>query len=662
MIDDYIVLISKINSTIALLTTDGSYLWARKLSRILPSGILASSIYIHDVSLGENCIVLNLSSFSYSQNNSPSPPYDTIYTPTPNSGYDKRCVTIKLALTSPSVGRYDDIEISSPNDLRIVGYTNVHTWGDYTSQFLNPSVVQRFNGTYTQSNEVAPSVSYFQSIHGAATSSAVLLANGMTTVPSSFQTTTAEYLYQPNNNIYTVYAVGGFMSFSAYIGLICHDTRGNLKWRNKFQVPGKNHFLYEKSIVVHKTQGVFIVANVQSPQTGTIEDLNVRNYPKTLLLIHCDHNGNLVRSRFLTDTYLGGFRGETPADIVPVKVTLSSYGPVVLCVNESQRENPSSVMPSLISYDFNGNVRWQKYFERTSQYNNHNVGRPVQDCISDGSSIYVAAGMVLDSNSGYSYLDGINTEFTLLKFDANTGNLLWSRKLGSFGIASTLSFDTDGNILICGRASGYNVGLYTNLIAKISVTGSLIYIHGYSSGAFFPHNIFVTLDGFKIVAWGGDGNDGYMAKIDSNGDVVKQTRLSSSGGFFETNLGVTSINGGFITISGLTGLGHSAYLYNMYDSDLFFDIKGIDSTDYWTPIYYDQIITVTKLPQSLVSSEEGFTLTSSAITVTNSSFTASTSTGLTAAAETSGTTITRYNLKFKPYTRTKAFQTTKIDI
>lgn len=253
--------------------------------------------------------------------------------------------------------------------------------------------------------------------------------------------------------------------------------------------------------------------------------------------IHTDAAGNV----YTTGNFLG------PADFEP--------GPGVTTVS-------SSYFDAFISkVDVSGNLVWAKSFGGT----NSDAGNAIS--VDNAANVFVIGnfygGGDFDPGTGVTNLTSNGqTDIFIAKFNAS-GDQLWAKAIGgsAYDYGNGVATDNAGNVYITGNFSGtvdFDPGTgVTNLtslgqsdifIAKLDASGDLVWaknIGGVSSSDALSMSIDKTGDLFVTGAFSGtvdfDPNAGtsnvtsngsqdvYVAKLNSNGDLIWAKNLGGSG-------------------------------------------------------------------------------------------------------------------------------------
>ena len=160
----------------------------------------------------------------------------------------------------------------------------------------------------------------------------------------------------------------------------------------------------------------------------------------------------------------------------------------------------------LIKTNSTGNLLWTKTFGGT--------GSP------EGESV------IQTSDGGY-FISGDGSNINLIKTDAN-GDTLWTRNFGGTGPCKTYSVQqtNDGGYVITGYAHG-SVTSVDYYLLKLNATGDSLWSKTYGSmGDEEGRSLIQTNDGGYMIAgntifgFGATGEDIYLLKLDSSGNVL----------------------------------------------------------------------------------------------------------------------------------------------
>ena len=185
----------------------------------------------------------------------------------------------------------------------------------------------------------------------------------------------------------------------------------------------------------------------------------------------------------------------------------------------------------------------------------------------DGSySVAVdAEGNAFISGSTYGDLGGANageSDAFLAKYDSG-GNLLWTHQLGraKWDYNWAVAVDADGNAFISGSTfgnlGGANAGWSDAFLAKYDSDGNLLWTRQLGTSTYdYSYSVAVDAEGNALVSGvtygslGGSSagsNDAFLAKYDSDGNLLWTQQLGTSSGDSSTSVAVDASGNAFIS-------------------------------------------------------------------------------------------------------------------
>lgn len=207
----------------------------------------------------------------------------------------------------------------------------------------------------------------------------------------------------------------------------------------------------------------------------------------------------------------------------------------------------------------------------------------------EGNSVLVNSdGNFLVVGSTGSFGAG-NGDIYVLLLDT-TGAKIWSTTLGGPGVEQGKKGvqTSDGGYLIAGITNSFGGGGYDGYVAKIDEEGNLLWEHAYGGSDWdFINSISNTPDGGSIVAGqtysnGSGGGDAWVLKLDDVGTVQwERTYGGSEADFAHCIIG--TVDGGYMIAGGFTTDGdQNAWLVKLdNDGGQEWDVQeGGDSLDY----------------------------------------------------------------------------------
>jgi Beta-propeller repeat/Bacterial pre-peptidase C-terminal domain len=273
------------------------------------------------------------------------------------------------------------------------------------------------------------------------------------------------------------------------IWLAKYDTDGNFLWTQEL---GSNGYVFSSSLTVDRTGNVYITGATWG---STEEDIDV-------VLTKYDGNGNLIWNKKL---------GTTSYDDSS-SVAVDSNGNVYITGGTQGALGGASAGDFdawVAKYDSNGNQVWNKQLGTNARDSSFGVS------FDSNGNVYITGG----SEGGLGGNSALGVDAWLAKYSA-TGNLLWSKKLGTsgFDVSNDVVVDSAGNVYITGLTDGVlegtNAGEVDAWIAKYDSNGNQI----------------------SIKQLGTSNNDvSRSITIDSNGNVL--ITGTTRGNFAGTNTG-----------------------------------------------------------------------------------------------------------------------------
>jgi hypothetical protein len=176
----------------------------------------------------------------------------------------------------------------------------------------------------------------------------------------------------------------------------------------------------------------------------------------------------------------------------------------------------------LFKLDENGDIVWQKTYGGTG----NEYGWFVQQT-SDGG--YIVVGETTSSGAG-------NADAWVIKLDAN-GNVTWQKTYGGTGddYAYAIQQTQDLGYIVAAQTNSFGAGSSDVWIFKLDANGSVTWQKTYGgTGSEYPWFVQQTSDLGYIVAaetnsFGAGQYDGWLLKLDANGNVAWQKTYGGSG-------------------------------------------------------------------------------------------------------------------------------------
>jgi len=318
-----------------------------------------------------------------------------------------------------------------------------------------------------------------------------------------------------------------------------YDNSGNLLWSRQ---PGTTAEDLSYGVSADNAGNVYITGTTEGslggPNAGGV-DAFVNKY---------DGSGNILWSRQFGSTthdYAQGLRADSAGNVY---VTGYTFGNLV-------GFNAGQTDAFLFKYDGSGNLVWKRQFGTSGGDNAYAVS-------SDTAGNVYVTGETTGSFGG----PGTNSDDAFLaKFDS-AGNILWKRQVGTPTIDSSTSVSTDaaGNVYISGFTRGSlaapNAGNNDAFLIKYDGSGNLLWTRQLGTSgvdtsfgvlADSANNVYITgnSDG-GLGGPGFGGSDAFLIKYDGSGNPLWGTQLGTNA--VDGSSGIASDNAGDIFITGFT--------------------------------------------------------------------------------------------------------------
>jgi hypothetical protein len=257
-----------------------------------------------------------------------------------------------------------------------------------------------------------------------------------------------------------------------------------------------------------------------------------------------DPNGNLIWNTFLGSTgpsqinvnSVGGVTVDAAGNVFTVATSITSFGTPV-------RPYTAGQDAFVAKLDTNGNLIWNTFLGGTDQDEGFGI---TTDALGNA---YVTG--VSDATWGTPVRAwNFSSDAFAAKLDSN-GNLIWNTFLGGFGdsvAGHAVVVDATGNVYIAGLSSGawgspiraYSAG-EDAFVAKLDSNGNLVW-NTFLGGTGSDEGLGLAIDatgnlyatGFSTATWGSPvtafvpSADAFLAKLDSNGNLIWNTFVSES--------------------------------------------------------------------------------------------------------------------------------------
>lgn len=318
-----------------------------------------------------------------------------------------------------------------------------------------------------------------------------------------------------------------------------YDTSGNLLWTRQ---QGTSNTDVSKGVAVDAAAHVFISGYTNGDLDGTnagSDDAFVSKY---------DTSGSFLWTRQL---------GTADQDISQA-VAADADGSVFISGytnGDLDGFNAGGYDAFVTKYNASGSLLWTRQLGKSNNERSYGVAADVN-------------GDVLISGYTYSRLDGNNagsSDAFVSKYDTS-GNLLWTRQLGTSGPDKSWGVATDaaGNVFITGDTTGSlggaNAGNTDAFVSKYDTSGNLVWTRQQGTSgndislgvtADSAGNVFITgytfgsLGGLNAGDW-----DAFVSKYDTSGSLLWTRQLGTSA--WDQSCGVTADAAGNVFSSGQT--------------------------------------------------------------------------------------------------------------
>jgi len=178
--------------------------------------------------------------------------------------------------------------------------------------------------------------------------------------------------------------------------------------------------------------------------------------------------------------------------------------------------------------------------------------------------------LVQTSDGGYAVTGGTdsygagNDDMALVKYDS-AGNLSWSKTWGgtNYDYGKSLVQTSDGGYAVIGQTRSFGAGGDDMFLAKYDTTGNLSWSKIWGSDGGFVESLAQTSDGGYIVtgetdSFGAGGSDIFLAKYDSSGNLSWIKTWGNTGGDYSSSIVQTS-DGGYAVTGGTNSYGAGSY-------------------------------------------------------------------------------------------------------
>ena len=323
------------------------------------------------------------------------------------------------------------------------------------------------------------------------------------------------------------------------------DTIGNVIWQKTYG-GSDDETAYS---IQQTTDGGYIVAGSTSFGAGKSD----------IWVLKLDGNGNILWQK----TY-----GGTSDDLAKSIQQTTDGGYIIAGYTYSFGAGAGDSW--VLKLDSSGNVVWQK----TYGGNENDGGTSIQQTTDGG---YIVAG------GTSSFGAGAGGDSWVLKLDSS-GNVVWQKTYGGSELeyASSIqqTFNQDGEpdgYIVAGPTSSFGVGYgYNFLVLKLDSQGGVSWQKAYGgSGMDDAWSIYQTSDrGYIVTGYtnsygaGGNDNDIWILKLDSNGNVIWQKTYGGSD--YENAFSIQQTTDGGYIVAGSTdsfGAGYEDFWVLKLDSN-----------------------------------------------------------------------------------------------
>jgi uncharacterized delta-60 repeat protein len=234
-------------------------------------------------------------------------------------------------------------------------------------------------------------------------------------------------------------------------------------------------------------------------------------------------------------SYFAGWSGDCVSQALTCKVTMDAAKTVTA--------NFTTTAPTVTT--------WAKTYGGTGEDINSAIHQT-----SDGG--YIAAGSTVSFGTG-------DDDFWVLKLNSD-GSIAWQKTYGGIGaeIVMSIQATSDSGYIVTGYTNSFGAGGYDLLVLKLTSDGSIAWQKTYGGSAFdSSSSIQQTSDGGYIVAggtdaFGADGGDFLVLKLDSDGSIAWQKTYGGLGEDYPLSMQQTS-DGGYIVGGRTNSFGAGGY-------------------------------------------------------------------------------------------------------
>ncbi|MDD2378191.1 MAG: prepilin-type N-terminal cleavage/methylation domain-containing protein [Bacilli bacterium] len=312
--------------------------------------------------------------------------------------------------------------------------------------------------------------------------------------------------------------------------IVKYDLNGNLVWNKNFGGSSGEGF----TKIITLSDGVLVLGSGSS-NNGDLLGLNKGG--NDIIIAKYDFNGNVIWNK-----NFGGSDYDSSNSFTLVNDGFVVVGSSSSINGDLTGLNKGGVDATIIKYDFNGNVIWNKNFGGSDTDYFHDVG-----IVDDG---YIAVGDSRSSNGDMTGLKKGERDAIIVKYDFS-GNVLWKKNYGEDGQESFFAISISNNeIVVAGEGSSEegqvgqdNKGSYDAIIVKYDLNGNVLWNKNFGGSDTDKFNgIKIVDDGIVAVGetssqdchiaglnkgWGGDA---FILKVNRDGNIKLECKLKHSGG------------------------------------------------------------------------------------------------------------------------------------
>ena len=193
----------------------------------------------------------------------------------------------------------------------------------------------------------------------------------------------------------------------------------------------------------------------------------------------------------------------------------------------------------ILKLNASGNLLWQKTFGGSGS----ELAYSIQQTTDGG---YIVAGYTDSFGAG-------SSDIYVLKLD-ESGNATWTKTFGgsTYDYVGSIQQTTDGGYIVAGWTASSGAGDFDAYILKLDESGNTTWTKTFGGSTYdYAYSIQQTTDGGYIVAgttlsFGAGNADGYVLKLDENGNLLWDKTFGRSGSNGEAHSIKQVADGGYI--------------------------------------------------------------------------------------------------------------------